>query len=392
MISIRFSRLSCLLMFLCCVGLLLRTTSACASSPREELEKSRQTLETIQQRIQQTVKDLDRKKSDESSLRADLETVEQELRKIDQRKAGLSSRLNQLEKEIAEKEDHIRQTKTSIDRLQDQVEKRLVALYKGADAGFIRILFAGIPPAKIAEEYDFLGRIVQKDRQLLNDYRTNLANLEKATVQLRNLHDEQKEAMATLRGEEANFAQARKLKTRLLSQVRSDQETLARQLGELEEKAERLSDLVKKLESEKPHEYSQKSGLFAAQKGRLPWPATGIIRTGFGLGRHPELGTAYDSHGLEISVGVDKPVSAVAAGKVIFASWFKGYGNLLILDHGDSFYTLYAQTSRLLKKVGDKVSAGEQVAFSGYEGNENLYFEVREGRTPLDPTKWLVPR
>ena len=91
-------------------------------------------------------------------------------------------------------------------------------------------------------------------------------------------------------------------------------------------------------------------------------------------------------------MGVDQPVAAVAAGKVIFASWFKGYGNLLILDHGDSFYTLYAQTSRLLKKVGDTVAAGEQIAFSGYEGNENLYFEVREGRTPLDPTKWLVRR
>jgi len=391
MATILLSRWRHLLRVLCCAGSLFLATSALAS-PREELEKSRQTLEAIHKRIEQTAKDLDRKKSDEASLRKDLETVEKELRKIDQRKAGLSKRLGQLKKEISEKEEDISAAKVSIDRLQGQVEKRLVALYKGADAGFIRILFAGIPPAKIAEEYDFLGRIVQKDRQLLNDYRTNLARLEEARIQLKNLHDEQKEAMAAVRDEEANIAQARKLKTHLLSQVRSDRESLAAQLRELEEKAQRLSDLVKKLESEKPREYSQKSGLFAAQKGRLPWPAAGKIRTGFGLGRHPELGTEYDSHGLEIGVGADKPVSAVAEGKVIFASWFKGYGNLLILDHGDSFYTLYAQTSRLLKKVGDRVSAGEQIAFSGYEGNENLYFEVREGRTPLDPTKWLIPR
>jgi len=391
MTNVPSSRWLHLFRVLCCVGSLFLATTVLAS-PREELEKSRQTLEAIQQRIEQTAKDLDRKKSDEASLRRDLETVEKELRKIDRRKAGLSKRLEQLKKEVAEKEEDIQRTKVSIDRLEGQVEKRLVALYKGADANFIRVLFAGIPPAKIAEEYDFLGRIVQKDRQLLHDYRSNLANLEQARIQLENLQKEQKEALTALRGEEANIAQARKLKSRLLGQARSDRESLALELAELKEKAQRLSDLVKKLESEKPRGYSQKLGLFAAQKGHLPWPAAGKISTGFGVGRHPELDTEYDSHGLEIRVGVDQPVAAVAAGKVIFASWFKGYGNLLILDHGDSFYTLYAQTSRLLKKVGDTVAAGEQIAFSGYEGNENLYFEVREGRTPLDPTKWLVRR
>jgi septal ring factor EnvC (AmiA/AmiB activator) len=116
------------------------------------------------------------------------------------------------------------------------------------------------------------------------------------------------------------------------------------------------------------------------------------VKVGFGTGRHAELGTLYESHGIEISASNDQPISAVWQGNVVFANWFKGYGNLLIVDHGSSYYTLYAQASRLAKKVGDLVQKGEIVAFSGFEGNDAVYFEIRRRGTPLDPADWLGSR
>lgn len=83
---------------------------------------------------------------------------------------------------------------------------------------------------------------------------------------------------------------------------------------------------------------------------------------------------------------------AVAAGKVAFSKPFRGFGNLLILDHGDGYYTLYAQASQLLHKVGDVVAAGDKVALSGFGGNDTVYFEIRQRGTPLDPLQWLKPR
>ncbi len=77
---------------------------------------------------------------------------------------------------------------------------------------------------------------------------------------------------------------------------------------------------------------------------------------------------------------------------MIFANWFKGYGNLLIIDHGDSYYSLYAQAASLAKHVGEAVATGEVVALAGYEGARRFYFEIRHSGTPLDPESWLAPR
>jgi septal ring factor EnvC (AmiA/AmiB activator) len=124
----------------------------------------------------------------------------------------------------------------------------------------------------------------------------------------------------------------------------------------------------------------------------LPWPAEGRVNYGFGQQKHPQLGTTFDSHGIEIAADSAQPVKAVADGRVIYANWFKGYGNLLIIDHGNSYYTLYAQNARLVKGVGDVVARGETVGFSGLPGSNGIYFEIRKGGTPQDPRPWLRKR
>jgi septal ring factor EnvC (AmiA/AmiB activator) len=82
----------------------------------------------------------------------------------------------------------------------------------------------------------------------------------------------------------------------------------------------------------------------------------------------------------------------VADGKVVFAKPFRGFGNLLILDHGGGYYTLYAQARQLVKKVGEVVAAGDTVGISGFGDNKKIYFEIRQRGTPLNPLQWLKPR
>ena len=106
----------------------------------------------------------------------------------------------------------------------------------------------------------------------------------------------------------------------------------------------------------------------------------------------PKLGTLYDSQGVEIEVAGNRAIRAIWGGRVIFANPFKGYGNMIIVDHGDNFYTLYAQARRLQKMVGDPVEVGELLGYSGYEYADSIYFEIRHRGTPLDPLAWLKPR
>ena len=127
---------------------------------------------------------------------------------------------------------------------------------------------------------------------------------------------------------------------------------------------------------------------FASLRGRMPWPLRGTLRTGFG-GRD-EAGRKLS--GLLIAGGAGSAVQAVARGRVAYADWLKGYGMLLILDHGDGYMSLYGYNESLLREVGDWVAAGETVAHSGASGGQPspaLYFELRHQGKPVDPKPWL---
>jgi septal ring factor EnvC (AmiA/AmiB activator) len=368
--------------------LLLLATPASAS----ELDEGRRKLEEIQRRIARTAKNLEAKQTAERSLAADLQTVETEISRLGAKLAEQKRRLAALGAEIAAGEESAAAARRAAAASEFDVRRRLAALYKSGETGMVKILFTPASPAQMAEDYDFLGRVVRRDRELLANYRRQLTELQAALERLAALRREQQASLAALAEHQKTARQAARLKTELLEQVRDDRQALAAALAELRERAGRLAGLVKKLESEKPREYSEKTGLFATGKGRLPWPVDGGIRVGFGAARHPELGTMYDSHGIEIAAVGEKPIRAVGSGRVLFANWFKGYGNLLIIDHGDSYYSLYAQAARLSKKVGDLLATGDILGYSGLEGSKGVYFEIRRGGTPLDPLPWLQPR
>jgi len=370
-------------------GLFLLLTTVVSAA---ELDESRRKLEEIQRRIAQTAKNLEEKQTAERSLADDLQTVEGEISRLGAKLTEQRRHLATLEADIASREEAAKAARRAAAASEADVRRRLAALYKSGETGMAKILFAPASPARMAQDYDFLGRIVRHDRELLVTYRRQLAELQTALDRLTALRREQKASLVELAENQKTARQASHLKAKLLENVRSDRQALAAALAELRERAGRLGGLVKKLESEKTREYSEKLGLFAARKGRLPWPVEGSLRVGFGAARHPELGTMYDSHGIEIAVVGEKPIKAVDSGRVLFANWFKGYGNLLIIDHGDSYYSLYAQAARLSKKVGDLLAVGDILGYSGLEGSKGIYFEIRRGGTPIDPMMWLQPR
>ena len=188
--------------------------------------------------------------------------------------------------------------------------------------------------------------------------------------------------------ERQEMVQLAKMKEDLLLQVRKDKNSLSRQLTDLQGRAKRIDGLIRNFETTRNRQPSAPGTLFSGQKGRLSWPIKGRVRIPFGNSLHPDLGTPYQSHGIEIEFSGDLPVKSVWSGKVVFANAFKGYNNLLIIDHGDGYYTLYAQTASLTCKVGDKISQGQIVAQT--DGNSGrFYFEIRKGGTPLDPLNWL---
>ena len=124
-------------------------------------------------------------------------------------------------------------------------------------------------------------------------------------------------------------------------------------------------------------------------------PVKGKIVTKFGPYKNKELNVMNYRNGIDIAAEKGEPIKAVLAGNVIFASWFKGYGNMIILDHGNRYYTVYAHADEIFKQRGQNVKTEEVIAIVGDTGSllgHKLYFEIRHQDKPVDPMKWLRVR
>lgn len=358
----------------------------------QNIDQHRLNLEQLRSRIDQIGRNLDRKQAAEFSLAGDLEAVEKEEARLEEKIGQMSRSLDESRHRLGGLEEREEELKRKIRDQEAEAKTRLRAMYKGYGGELWQILFSRVSPVQKAEDLFYLQHIVRHDRSLIDGYRGSLRDLAETTDTIRKLRDTQARQLADMESHRRTLEKARHLKKRLIARIQEERTGLQAELSAMKTRERELESLIKRLETENAREYIQNTGYFSRQRGQLPWPAAGEIRTRFGTYRHPELGTLYESQGIEIAAGNQQPVKAVGEGRVVFANPLKGYGNLVIIDHGDSYHSLYARVDRVVKKVGDRVSAGEAVAFSGTGSEAGIYFEIRHHGKPLDPASWLKPR
>ena len=357
-----------------------------------DLNNNRSQLEKIEARINRVEIDLRTKKKSELSLSRELALISKTLGQVKQRIKLLKKSLKKVQDQIQQQGKLIKENEKGVKKTSLQLKKRLVALYKEGDTGLLKVLFSADSPTEMAQQYQYFTRVLQSDKHLLAEYREearvhqqNVAALETMRLQKEGLLKAEKQQQLTA-------VKGRKLQARLLKQARADHKKLSSELSQLKENASKLKALIARLEVESTPETGPVAGNFAIGRGKLGWPVNGRVVIGFGQQKDDKLGTYYESNGIEIESPVGTPIKAVAAGKVVFADYFKGYGNLYILSHPGGYHTLYAQTDRMRKKLGDHVSAGEILGWSGLGGRDSIYFEIRSKGSPVNPLSWLQPR
>jgi len=380
-------------LFLCLLLVLVFLPLAVGAEKQQGLADSRQRLAELQKELETTLQSLTEKQGEESDLRNDLGALQGEIRRVEGMVKKSQKELDRLTVAINTAEQRMKSLQSDLGTSRRLMEQRLVALYKGGEVGLLKFLFSEkISPAVLLERHAFLNRMANYDRQLISEYRRQLqeeqAVLEELTVARNNqqtLADRNREQQQTLNA-------AKSVKRKLLASIRNDQKLLDGLLNDLRAREAQLNDLVKRLEQEQPASYTGESAGLSAAKGMLPWPLDGLVRIEFGTSQQGELGTLIDSKGLEIEAEVETPVRSIAAGTVLFAKQMRGFGKLMIVDHGSKDYSLYAHLSRLNKAVGDSVTGGEVLGHSGFEGRDSIYFEIRHGGQPLNPAEWLIAR
>jgi len=370
------------------IGALLAWAGASAA-PRDpqaaaaELERLRARIADVRARLERTRGDYGKTERELRRLEARIGEVDRAVRRTDQ---GVRAR----ERRLAELE---RSEKDLAQRLSNQraaLSRQLRASYAMGRQEQLKILLNQGDPATVGRAlvyYDYLNRA------RTNRIRTAIEQLE-ALRQVRLEISAERRELAALRERQLAQKQAledsRSARERVLAalgaKLRSDDARL-RNLRQGERELEQVLRALEQALSDIPMDF-RASEPFARLKGDLPWPVAGRIVSRFGSAR---AGGKLRWRGVVIDAERGSEVRAVSHGRVAFADWLRGYGLLLIVDHGDGFMSLYGHNQSLYKDVGEWVQAGEVVASvgdSGGQADSGLYFEIRRDGTPVNPVAW----
>jgi murein hydrolase activator len=363
--------------------LFLAAAPPSASSPPPPASADER-LRTVRERRAALQKDLARLRAEERSLLGEVERLELEVRLRGEELRETQLVLQRTNEQMDVTVRRARELEASINAARPALAARARALYKLGELSYLRMLLSVDRPSDLFRGYRFVSALARRDNQRMAGFRADLAALAATRAELERRTREALELRASLERTRRGLDADRRRKEKLLTEIVERKETHAAYLQELEEAEARLQLLLQGLTTD---DVAVPIPVF---KGNLPWPVSGRIRVAFGRRKHPKFDTYTVENGIEIDAREGAPVAAVHEGIVAFADRFRGYGLMVVVDHGGKHHTLYAHLADLRVQPGQRVAAGQVLGTvgSGVEG-PGLYFEVRFHGRPEDPAEWL---
>jgi septal ring factor EnvC (AmiA/AmiB activator) len=353
-------------------GAAILPSGAYASQSSSSSSPSSQSVSDFEQRLSRIsgqIKDLkariEAESRKESSVLSSLARVNLTRSLVQKELAAQNIELERARADLAAIKADIRAIRSNLERERESIEKTLVTLYKFGRLDFFQFLLQARNIETYASESKNLTILARHQEDIVSGFLRSLDELRSAEAAL---DSKQRDLAGMVRA--ANLkkqeleTEARKYAA-LVLETRKNRDTFKQTLEELSASADELQKMMNKI-------ISQEWVLPAAfvplyeRRGQLPWPLEGKVVTNFGFERHPDFQTVVMNKGVEISPGKDKSlIMSVHTGKVVYADYFQGYGNLIIVDHGMTYYSLYGHCAEFLVAVGDMVRAGQPVAWSG---------------------------
>jgi murein hydrolase activator len=370
-----------------------------AGGPSPALQRDVSDFETRIAKINAQIRDLRAKLADEekkeSSILSDLDRIGLRKRLIRAELAAGAVAIERTDGELEALRKDIALRRTALESERRSVERTLVTLYKFGRFDILQFALRSENIEAFLAESRNLAFLARYQNDVVKGY---LAALSELGASEGKLEAKKGEIAVLLRaaGEKKKELEAEERKNRdLVAAIQRNKRSYSQALEELAESGQQLQALMKRIVDEKyplPYPFVP----LYENKGTLAWPVSGRIITLFGPQKHPRFNTITTNSGIEIAPKkAGAPILAVHSGRVVYADVFEGYGNLIILDHGLAYYTLYGHCSEFRVAKGDAVLAGQPIALSGDSGSlkgECLYFEIRYKTKALDPLKWLRRR
>lgn len=371
--------------FLVAAGLLLCAVAAAQTDQNSDLKKLRSRIAGLQQALAESEKKV--------------ATLAEEVKRLD-----LKLEIAQRESELvaATRDDFTRQlaatraeravSAEASERLARALVARARVLHRFGRYGYFRVILESRDVHDFLQGVERLDALARRDGNLLARYRELEARKQADLAREEALKAELDRLYVQGKGEVARMASLRQERERLLAREKSASSSRRDEVVALSDKAARLERLLQRLSAASTGQAADPSGGIRPWKGVLDWPARGTLVETFGRHRHPRFDAWTVSNGISLSTAAGTPVRAVYSGRAIYAQWLAEYGNLVILDHGDGVFTLYAWLQGIAVAAGAFVPAGSAVGVAGWGPGRHepgLYFEVRDHQKASDPVAWL---
>lgn len=372
------------------------------ANPAAAQGAQKKALEDLRNRIEALQRDLERSEETRAEASDALRDSELAISRTNRRLYEIAQQRRGLNSELGHLKDQSREIEQRIDRERERLGNLVYRQYVAGQPESLRLMLNRQDPNETARQLHYLRYISRARAGLISSLRGNLAALDELTqkttrksADLRALENEESKQKRRLVAEKAD-------RQTVLSRVSSDISEQRKQITTLRRDEQRLTKLIDRLAREAERrrkstglrnnqlpDASASASAFRKLRGRLRLPVIGELINRFGAQRE-DSGLSWK--GLFIAATPGREVKAIASGQVVYADWLRGFGNLLILDHGGGYMSLYGNNEALLRQVGDELRAGDTIASVGNSGgnpDSGLYFELRYQGRPFDPMPWV---
>jgi len=319
--------------------------------------------------------------------------LQHELRRFETQIADLSIKQRNTKQQLTEQQQRRKELLKEQQQLSNKHDQQQINLRQQVRAGYsaghqqtLKLLLNQNDPAELSRTMTYYAYFSEAQSQAIKQTRDNLAEmaatekrLTESTERLKQLNQQQEQQQRSLSEQQHN-------RKGVLAKLESAISSKQQRLEQLQEDERALSKLVEEIRARAAAQSQQRD--LTQLKKKLKWPTRGKIKNRFGQARN-ETGMTWQ--GITIAGQAGQEIHSIAAGKVVYADWIRGYGLMLIIDHGHQYMSIYSHNESLYKDVGDTVTANELIASLGNSGGKNenaLYFEIRHQGKPVNPALW----
>jgi septal ring factor EnvC (AmiA/AmiB activator) len=367
-----------------------------------QLKQNRSQLDKIKAEMNKLQGEISKSDIKTSNLVKQINHIDKEMGLISEMKRLLGKKNRLLSEKIKIKSSELEQKKNRLQHLKSMYIDRCRHIYKHGRIKNLELLFTASSINQVLVRYKYLKYFAEQESQIINNIKTDIREIEQIKEDLNDTYAQQKNTLRVKEKEEQRYIASRDQKRTLVKKLKWDKSVLSKQLQEGENNYKKLNAIIVALEKKRKererlaNQQSPSHALnlkdFKKAKGKLYWPVNGKVISRYGKQRNALLKTTIKNTGIDIKANSGEEARAVFKGLVSMITYLSGYGNTVILDHGEGFYTVYSHLSDILVEEDQFINAGHPIGLVGESGSldgAKLHFEIYAAEKTVDPMQWL---